>query len=206
MHIQPLPVNILAEDTICEYLARKLLSLFVERFSIGVVYPGNGFGYIKNHLDGFNKASKGIPLFAIADLVGDCPVTQINQWLPYGIERNLLFRIAVKESEAWILADKEGFSSFLGINRKLMPDDVDNILDPKRTLINLARRSIRRNLRDSLVPRPNTDAEIGPDYNSRLSEFVLNRWDPYRASQNSSSLNRAISALKKFNPIIEYSD
>jgi hypothetical protein len=200
---EPIPVNILAEDTICEYLARKLLLLFVDRFSIGVSYPGNGFGYIKKNLDGFNRASDGVPFFAIADLVGNCPVTQISQWLPHGQNRNMLFRIVVKESEAWILADKEGFSSFLGISRQLIPDNVDNIFDPKSCLINLVRRSRRRNLREALVPRPNTTAEIGPDYNARLSEFVIKSWDPNRAAQNSSSLKRAISALKEFSPIIE---
>jgi hypothetical protein len=203
MPVKPLPVNILAEDTICEYLAKKLISLFVDRFTIGVTYFGNGYGYIKDKLDGFNRASKGVPLFAIADLVGNCPKTQIDQWLPHGRQRNLLFRIAIKESEAWILADKQAFSSFLGISSNLIPDDVDNIVDPKKYLVNLASRSRNRNLRDALIPQPHTTAETGPDYNARLSEFVEKLWDPGRASFNSPSLKRAIKALNEFEPIIE---
>jgi hypothetical protein len=203
---KPVPVNILAEDILCEYLARKLLLSFSDRFTIGVSYLGNGFGYIKDRLPGFNRASRGMPLFAIADLVEDCAPKQVDEWLHDVRERNFVFRIAVKESEAWILADKEGFSGFLGISRNLIPDNADIIVDPKRSLINLARKSVRRNLREAIVPRPHSTAEIGPDYNGRLSEFVEKSWDPYRASHNSSSLNRAIKALENFNPLVEISD
>lgn len=203
MPFEPLPVNILAEDIICEYLAKKLLLLFADRFSIGVTYFGNGYGYIKDKLDGFNRASKGVPLFAIADLVGNCPKIQVDQWLPHGRHRNLIFRIAIKESEAWILADKQAFSSFLGISSNLIPDDVENIFNAKKCLIDLASRSRNRNLREALIPQPHTTAETGPDYNARLSEFVEKLWDPRRASHNSSSLERAINALNEFAPLIE---
>jgi hypothetical protein len=198
-----IPINILAEDSLCEHLAKKLISLNSHKFSVGVSYLGNGYGYIKNNIKGFNNASRGIPIFAITDLVGICPREQIGHWLPHGCKRNFLFRIAVKESEAWILADKVGFSTFLGIRIGLIPDDADNIYDPKRCLVNLAARSRKRTLHDALVPRPNTTAVIGPDYNYRMMEFVETIWDPLRASHNSSSLNKAILRLSEFDPKIE---
>jgi hypothetical protein len=199
-----IPINILAEDSLCEYLARRLISLNIEKFSVGVSYLGHGFGYIQNNIQGFNNASRGIPIIAITDLVEECPAMQVQRWLPHGINRNFLFRIAVKESEAWILADKIGVSKFLGIRKELIPDNVDNIGDPKQFLVNLAKGSRYKELRGALVPRPNTTAKIGPEYNSRLSEFVENLWNPDRASQNSHSLTKAIVRIMNFDPLVEF--
>ena len=196
-------VNILAEDSLCEALAKKLLSLNNTKYSIGVSYIGHGYGYIKEKLVGFNKAAKGVPILALSDLVGNCAPDQIREWLPHGQHANLVFRIAEKESEAWILADSEGVGSFLGVSKKLIPDDVDNIIDPKLFLINLTRKSRNRSLRESLIPRVNSTATIGPNYNPTLTYFVENIWNPCKGGLHSPSLNRAIQALKVYNPIID---
>lgn len=203
MRESPIAVSLLVEDTICEVLARRLLSTASQRLSFGVCYMANGFSYIRERLVDFNRAAKGIPLLVLSDLVGDCPVTQVARWLPYGIHHNLVFRIAVKESEAWILADTEGIANFLKITSRIVPRSVDELPDPKKTLIDLASKSRLKSLRQSLVPKPNTTAKVGPDYNSTMSEFVRNAWDPYKAAQNSPSLKRALMSIQKFTPSIE---
>ena len=196
-------VSFLVEDMLCETLARKLLTVSNSELSPGVCYMANGYGYIKKKLIGFNKAASGIPLFVLYDLVGNCPVIQLKKWLPYKRNPNLIFRIAIKESEAWILADREEFANFLGISKNLIPPNVDNIVSPKEFLIKLASKSRRKELRLAIVPKANSTATIGPDYNSRLSEFIKQSWDPNRAAHNSVSLNRAIRSIQTYSPVVK---
>jgi len=46
-----------------------------------------------------------------------------KKWLPYPKHPNLLFRVAVKEVEAWLLAHRAAFATFLGISDKLIPQE-----------------------------------------------------------------------------------
>jgi hypothetical protein len=61
-------------------------------------------------------------------------------------------------------------------------------------LVNLARRSRVRAIRDDIVPH--LSARIGPAYNVRLSEFVVRSWRPRKAARYSESLARCLSSLE----------
>jgi len=113
---------------------------------------------------------------------------------------NLMVHVAVREAEAWVLADKDNFAKFLGIRPALIPDDVEDIEDPKRELIQLARRARKKDLRDDLCPPPNSTRKVGPNYNARLSAFVERLWDPNTAGGRAESLERAIDRLTAFRP------
>ncbi|MGL5066189.1 MAG: hypothetical protein ACRC62_39975, partial [Microcoleus sp.] len=116
---------------------------------------------------------------------------------------NLLFRIAVKEVEAWLLAHREAFAEFLGISVDLIPADVDKIPDPKQLLINLAKKSKKRTLREAIVPDRNSTSQIGKDYNGQLIQFVNSSWQVASAQTNSPSLERAMNAIVNFQPTWE---
>ena len=195
-----IPINIVVEDSLSEAVIRKILNSQPHQFYIGYCYQRRGFGYIKLKKRGFNNAAQETPYLVLADLEDECAPKQIEAWLPEPMHPNLLFRIAVQEVESWLLADKEGLSSFLGISANLIQMDIENIADPKKHLINLARRSRKRSLRESLVPRSGSTAKIGPDYNGQLSSFVANQWDIESAMKNSDSLRRTISAINRFQP------
>jgi hypothetical protein len=117
----------------------------------------------------------------------------------------LLFRVAIREVEAWLLAHREAFAKFLGIAIELIPNDVDAIPNPKQFLINLARKSRKRSLRDAIVPAPNSTATIGKYYNPQLIQFVQQSWQIDSAQKNSPSLQRAMNAIMSFEPIWENS-
>ena len=110
------------------------------------------------------------------------------------------FHVAVREVEAWLLADRVGFAGFLGARRELVPLNADAIEDPKACLINLARRSPRRDLRADIVPPPGSTRQIGPNYNGRMISFVKDRWDISAAKQSSPSLLRTVNAIGRFIP------
>ena len=192
------PVNLVVEDDLSEVVLRRILRESSTRFYVGSCYGKTGFGYIKKRIAGFNRASRGTPFFVLSDLEETCSPKQIREWLSQPMSPNLIFRIAVKEVESWVLADRVGFSSFLGIRSELIPANVDAIDDPKQFLIKLARRSRRRALREAIVPKPNSTAKVGPDYDGQLSDFVHNSWNVRRAIECSVSLKKAISAANRF--------
>jgi hypothetical protein len=80
---------------------------------------------------------------------------------------------------------------------------VDEIVNAKAFLIELARRSPRKQLRSDIVPNEGSTARVGPDYNGRLIRFVESTWDPNAAKELSPSLRRAMEVLDDFEPIIE---
>ena len=192
------PVNLVVEDVLSEAVLRRILRESSTRFYIGSCYGKTGFGYIKKRIAGFNRASRGTPFFVLSDLEETCSPKQIREWLSQPMSPNLIFRIAVKEVESWVLADRVGFSSFLGTRSELIPANVDTIDDPKQFLIKLARKSRRRALREAIVPKPHSTARIGPDYNGQLSYFVQDFWNLPEATENSRSLKRAVVAINDF--------
>jgi len=197
-----IPINFACEDDLSEFAMTKLVNSFGSKYYIGNLFNGGGFGYLKKNINGFNEASIATPFFVLTDLDDSiCPINLINEWLKHPRKPNLIFRVAVREVEAWILADIEGFSHFLGISPTHFPPDPETIADPKALLINLARRSRKRDVREDIVP-VNANAKVGPDYNGRLMEFVLGDWDISRAKGRSLSLRRAANCLEKFNYII----
>jgi len=112
---------------------------------------------------------------------------------------DFLFRVAVREVESWLLADREAMARFLHISSAQCPDSPDDIIDPKQALLNLVRKSNNRALKQDILPAKGSMSSVGLGYNARLSDFVWNYWDVNRAVAQSDSLNRAwkrVCALK----------
>lgn len=196
-----IPINLAVEDVLSEAVLKEILKQSQRPFSVGNCLNREGYGYLKKIIPGLNHAAKGTPYLVLTDLDNaECPLALISQWLSQPKHPNLIFRIAVKEVEAWLLAHREAFAKFLGISITLIPDDVDAIPDPKQFLINLARRSRKRSLRDAIVPAANSTASIGKDYNNQLIRFVQEDWQMELAQANSRSLQKAVNAIINFQP------
>jgi len=199
-----IPINLVFEDVLSEAVLKKMLKQSQRPFSVGHCLNQRGNDKIKKNISGFNNAAKGMPYLVLTDLDNaDCPLVILSEWLTQPKHPNLLFRIAVKEVEAWLLAHREAFAQFLGISVDLIPGDADRIPDPKQCLINLAKKSKKRNLREAIVPERNSTAKIGKDYNRPLIEFVNESWQVASAQTNSPSLKRAMNALINFQPTWE---
>ena len=197
----PIPIYLVVEDDLSDALLRKILKESHNDFAVGASYGKRGYGYIQQKVQAFNIAAKGTPFLVLSDLEAECAPAQVRAWLPIPKHHNLLFRIAVREIEAWLLADRAGFASFLSVRTELIPKNTDAIPKPKRLLIGLAKRSRKRSLREAIVPRPGTTAKVGPDYNGQLSSFVSSAWDIREALVHSESLRKAVKALNEFQPI-----
>lgn len=199
-----IPINLAVEDALSEAVLKEMLKQSQHPFSVGNCLNRGGYGYIKKIIPGLNHGAKGMPYLVLTDLdKAECPLALISSWLSQPKHPNLIFRVAIKEVEAWLLAHREGFAEFLGISVSLIPGDVDELADPKQFLINLANRSRKRNLRDAIVPAPNSTAKIGKDYNGQLIQFVQQGWQVEPAQASSRSLQRAMNALMNFEPTWE---
>jgi hypothetical protein len=200
-----IPINLVFEDVLSEAVLKQMLKQSQRPFLVGDRFNERGYGQIQKKISGFNNAAKGMPYLVLTDLDNaECPLVILSEWLTQPKHPNLLFRIAVKEVEAWLLAHREAFAKFLGISVDLIPPgDADRIPDPKLLLINLARRSKKRDLREAIVPPPNSTAKIGKDDNGQLIQFVNKSWQVASAQTNSPSLKRTMNALINFQPTWE---
>lgn len=195
-----IPVNLVFEDQISEFVMMKLTDK-TNLFHVSNSYSEGGFGYIKNNIRGFNNAAKGCPFFILADLDNtDCAPTLIKNWIREPLHQNLIFRVAVREVEAWLLADIEGFSKYTGLSQVNFPTAPEEIQDPKAELMRLIRRCRKRHIREDILPKDQY-AKVGPNYNERLMEFVNKYWSINRAAKRSDSLKRAIHHLSTFTAI-----
>jgi hypothetical protein len=192
-------INLVFEDILSETVLRKLLHCSAATYGVGAVHNGGGFGWIKKKIKDFNSAAKGMPYLVLTDLdTCECAPTLIRQWLNTPKHPNLLFRVAVREVEAWLLGCREAFAAFLGVPESRIPADVEEIADPKVFVVNLARRSRKRDVRVDIVPEDGSTAKVGPAYNERLRLFVETSWDPAMAKVHSPSLRKTIDALDRF--------
>lgn len=202
--MNPIPINLVVEDELSTAVLRRLLLCSPRQYVLGTVYGETGFGYIKSRLRAFNQAAKGMAYLLLVDLDRtECVPALIREWFGAAPQHpNLLFRVAVREVEAWLLAHRSAFARFARIRESLIPRDVEAIADPKRCLIDLVSRSRVRTLREDVVPARGSTSKQGPNYNSALARFVVSQWDPEQAMKESDSLARVLTTLNSFSPVM----
>jgi hypothetical protein len=184
------------EDALSDAVARAIV-LYAKIAQVPRTIGLQGAGYLKNKAEGLNRSAGAGPILLLTDLDTDrrCPLDLIREWVPGPLHANFLFRVAVMEIESWILADRDACAALLRVPSTRIPSDTDSIPKPKEFLVSLARLSSVKRLREEFVPRHGSTAAVGPFYNSRLQEFVREKWNPERASAASLSLRRTLARL-----------
>jgi hypothetical protein len=188
------------EGDLDEAVLRRILNC--AGMSLGSVYGRKGKTALLQSIGGYNNAARYAPWIVLVDLDKDnlCPPAFLQKWLAQP-SAQMCFRIAVRAIEAWLLADREHLASFLGVGLASLPADPDRLDDPKREIVNLARRSRKRMIREDFVPRDGSGRSVGPLYTARMIEFVGNLstgWHPGSARQRSASLARFVCRLNEF--------
>jgi len=194
----PIVISAAVEGILDEAVLRRLM----EDLGVvpGPVYGKNGKPFLLEKLNAYNRAAQYSPWIIIVDLDhdADCAPPFLRSCLPDPAP-NMNFRIAVREIEAWLLADRERLAKFPSVGISRIPHDPEALNSPKSTMIDLARRSRRRDIRENMVPRPGSGRKIGPAYTSLLIEFARDTehgWRPRTAAKSSDSLNRCIRRLE----------
>lgn len=166
----------------------------------GPVHGRHGKAFIRKHMEAYNRAALSAPWLILVDLDhdSDCAPPTVREWLPEPAGL-MCFRIVVREIEAWLLADRERLAQFLSVRMSLIPRDPEALSDPKRTLVAIASKSRRKEMRHDMTPRPRSHRDVGPAYNSRMIEFVNDErdgWRPDVAAESSESLRRCLRRLE----------
>lgn len=187
-------VTVATEDVVSEAVALRLLAEHPT-----ALYPHNGplgregFGYLKANLDKFRAMARRHPVLLLTDLDRrTCAPGLITDWTGGKLlPPHLLFRVVVREVEAWLMADAEALRGFLSLKSGRIPNRPEERLDPKSDLIQICQMVKPRSFREELVPEKGSTAKVGVGYNLHMVRFVRDHWNPARAAENAPSLARA---------------
>lgn len=190
------PVTLATEDELSEAIGQKLIEETHSDLTVAQRLRRGGFGYLRSRMRNFCELARLMPVLLITDLDAvECPMALMDEWLRRDVKPDdLLFRVAVHQVEAWLLADRNGIAGLLRIAVRHVPANPDLLSDAKRSLLELAQRAPRA-VREELIAEQGAVASQGLGYNAVLSEFVRSRWDLPAAVRGSASLARAHARL-----------
>lgn len=195
---------IATEDQLSEVLASRIVS--EAGHAIAARIPKDrrkhaGFGYLKSRLPDFiSSCHGGINFLLLTDLdTCPCPPELLDNWFENKSRPDsLLVRVAVREVEAWVLADRNKFADWLGVSKDIIPLSPEHCYDPKAELLELAKRSKFRDIREGLLPKKGGASKVGIEYNSLLCDFVTSHWRIEEAQLVAPSLAKALQRLREF--------
>lgn len=179
-----------------ETVLRRIITL--AGGAAGRIHVTGGKHRLDRQLGGYNNAARFSAWCVLRDLNGDAPcAADLRLQLLPESSSLMRFRIAVHSIEAWVMADRESIGSFLSISQSAIPTLPDDLPNPKRVLVDLARSSRKRAIREGIVPTSGSGRRVGPDYTSLIIEYVESGWRPEVAAHSSESLRRCIDKLRE---------
>jgi hypothetical protein len=92
-------------------------------------------------------ARYGNPVFVVRDLDQDAPCAgaMVAGLVPEP-HRRFVFRVCVREAEAWLMADATAYATYCGLPFGKLPSRPEEIDDPKLLLRSWAERGIAKRL------------------------------------------------------------
>ena len=195
-------VYLLAEGHSEEAVAMRLLSFCGHE--IGTVYGKRGCIYVREKAVSFRHlATEQTGMLILTDFRDTGA-----QCIPYALRdyvfdkfpnppSTFLCRFPVNELESWLLADREGLAKYMNVAVSRMPIQPEREEYPKQTLVNLARKSRKKIIREGIAPPPGHKASVGPEYLNLLREFIFNYWNIEKAMLCAPSLERCVRRLRE---------
>ena len=208
--MREIKVYISGEDAVTVAVIKRLLSFVSSRFVVLGNIPARG-GEVKSKVLKSNALAKDYPVVMLLDLDQGC-APELKKKLLQGNpqSQHFLMNISVDEAEAWLMADRQGFSTFFGIDIDAIPVSVmqkqgghiermEMNFPCKSSFMlthKLALHSSKKEIRQKIgVPTPNGPKK-GKEYNDAIVPFIENEWDIAAALPNSDSLQRMICRLQ----------
>lgn len=191
-----MPIALATEDELSEAIGLRLIAEnSAWMTNEPMLLRRDGFGYLKSGMKKWLELARQQPVLLLTDLDRKpCPEGLRQEWLAGArIQAGLLFRVAVREIESWVLADHMAFRKLIGSKGRL-PEAPDELAEPKQHLLQLAQHAPRE-VRLDLIRTEGRQIRQGLGYNRRLVQWVHAEWSPVRAAERSPSLARARRAL-----------
>ncbi|MBH1364776.1 hypothetical protein I5T79_10825 [Stenotrophomonas maltophilia] len=186
---------IASEDGLIEAILRRVLVDLNYDMDAVIAICAGGRSKLQAKIPALiRSASGGLPVIICTDLDSTpCIVRMKNDWFPQGVPRNIVFSVATREADAWILADP-GISKYLA-SSTAVPSDPESVQDPKSSLIEIAKRSRKRDIKEEMIVAKGAVARVGPGYNVVLANFVEFEWNIEVASQKCKGLRRLLQRV-----------
>jgi len=186
-----------SEDQLGKAVLERILSTIDVDYTRWTIDEKRGNGRLQASIPQYAKLANRHDVILFTDLdAAACPPALIRNWMGRTPRPTRLhIRVAVREVESWLLADREGVADFLRVPVSVVPRNPDQEADPKRTLLRVAARSKARAIREDIVVFRNNEPRQALNYNSSLATFVADRWDIDRAVAASPSLARTVARL-----------
>ncbi len=192
-------INVFVEDQLTEAILLNIIKNISQKCSTMVIpCVKHGSGNLKKNINEYNRSARSIPVIVVTDLdTCECAPVKVHNWLPRERQNeHFLFFIIVREIEAWLLADTKNFAKWINCKENDIANPVDTIPAPKEFLVNLVRKSKRKQIIEQIVPQGN--ASQGPEYNDTLSAFVKERWSLDNAIEHSLNLRHFFCRMQDF--------
>lgn len=203
-------VFISGEDAVTIAVIKRLMAYVSPRFVVLRCIPARG-GEVKNKVLESNALSVDFPVIMLMDLDEGCaPELKKKLLQDKGQNRHFIMNICVDEAEAWLMADRKGFSTYFGIDIARMPvpkmqkqggrkEQLEMYFKMKSSLVfthQLALSSKKKEIRQKVGVTDPNGPKKGKEYNDAVVPFIENNWDIDSAISNSDSLQRMVRRLR----------
>lgn len=189
-------IYVIGEDVLCctigEQLARDILGWALAQPAINKKGITNLVKDLPRHIG----LARVYPVLCVADTDRNCVKDLRRRWLPEHTPERFLLRLAVPMIESWLMADREALADFFGVAVSKVPQNPDEEPNTKWVMLNLAKRSRHRTLREEVVLTFDS-SKPGAGYNTHLRNYVTSNWRVHEAVQRSPSLARAVHRLNE---------
>ena len=174
------PVHAVVEGIIDETLVKRLFA--ATGIPCGKTYVQNGVNNLVRKLPNYNQSAKRLSWFILCDLDRKpCAPSFHNdmiQSFPGAQSPGLYICIAVQAVEAWFMADRGPLARYLSISQGKIPAKPEEVDNPKRVIVDLARQSRSSAMKNDIVPLERSGRSVGPGYTGAMIEFVQEKWCP----------------------------
>lgn len=186
------------EDAPGEAVLRRMFAELAPAWRVYLVDNCGGAAPMRAKLPRYRNASHSVPHIVLTDLDNAaCASALMAAWGAASEPPRLLFRVAVREVEAWLMGDRSGTAAWLQVPATKVPVQPEAQPDPKQALLALGRVSKSRRLRAEFCPAPGSSASQGPLYNHPIGRFVRERWNLAAARAAVPSLDRACRRISE---------
>lgn len=187
-------LNIAVEGASDQEAARAVVSAAGQE--VGKIVVAGGCTKLDPKIPKYNQAAAFGPGWVVfRDADTDCPV-DLRGSLTVGMEFSDRFqlRIAKSMTEAWLLADREGFAEYFKVRPKVIPEDPESLPHAKQSLLNLVGWYAPKSIRADVVT---SEGKTGQLYTYRINDFARDRWGVAAAAERSPSLARAVARIRE---------
>jgi hypothetical protein len=188
---------VLAEGELDARVAEALLAATGFDVATGATRIAHGNPSFLQLVPKYAEASKsGLVIFALADTEGRS-VCQLLRKVSLAPSKSFMLRFAVPMIESWLIADGDGFASWIRVPRGKIPADPDRLDHPKKEILAIVRKHSTSKVKRELLPSGDRGSSQGAGYVDSLGDFAHEKWDVEAAATRSPSLARCLGRLRE---------